>query len=649
MNDNQGQGATPPEDEEPRTVFTPGAAEPTPDERTIISPGAPATGPGHEDRTMISPSGGSAAPPPDERTMVAPAQPGMPQGQTSMPTFSNFAPRTDGRAIQIGDVLNHTYEVKRFLARGGMGEVFEGSNVMSEERVAIKVMLPALAADPNVISLFRKEAKTMTKLSHDALVKYRTLAQEPQLGVLYIVTEFIDGKNLADMLGKLTVDEKELTSLLRRLASGLAVAHSYGAVHRDISPDNVILEDGKLSRPKVIDFGIAKDLDPGSKTIVGEGFAGKLNYVAPEQLGDYNRNVGPWTDIYSLALVILAVCMGKNVQMGGSLFDAVEKRRSVPDVSCAPESLRPVLEAMLQPNPKDRPQSMEAVLAMLDPGIAAPPPAEPVKQGMSKGAIIAAAAAGLAILGAGAFFALNSGPSPEEQVQIARTAVDQALPGVECSWLNVADLRAGEPLSVRMTGVAGNPTTARNQISQAITGAGIEAANVSVDEVAIIRPEGCSALQTFGKVRSNAEPHMTVPQREFEMARQPAGAQYPVASVAKIALAPQQGKDLSLLGIEPNGELSELLPNRQALDEAVAAGLIKQSTPGRYELSIDMNHTGWSGLVLLTGDPPFDKAVTQPALNARGPDWQNNFVNAASERDWKSEMIWFKSVDKQPN
>jgi serine/threonine-protein kinase len=142
---------------------------------------------------------------------------------------------------------------------------------------------------------------------------------------------------------------------------------------------------------------------------------------------------------------------------------------------------------------------------------------------------------------------------------------------------------------------------------------------------------------------------MSVPQREFEMMRQPEGAQYPVASVAKVQFRPPAGKDLSLLGIEPNGELSELLPNRQALDQAVAAGIIKQSGQGAYEISIDMDHTGWSGLVLLTGDGPFDKAVTQPAVAARGPDWQSSFVNAASERDWKSEMLWFKSVDKQPN
>jgi serine/threonine protein kinase len=249
MADEQDTG----EDGQPRTVFMPG--------QTI--PPAPAS--------------------------VPPSAPAAPvAGRTYMP----MAPRTDGDRIQVGDVLNHIFEVKRFLARGGMGEVFEGINVSSDERVAIKVMLPALAADPNVQAMFRKEARTLTRLSHPALVQYRVLAQEPQLGVLYIVTEFIDGANLCDVLATLKPTGADIRLLARRLADGLRVAHSLGAIHRDISPDNVLLEGGRLEAAKVIDFGIAKDLDPSTKTIVGDGFAGKLNYVAPEQLGDFGRMSG---------------------------------------------------------------------------------------------------------------------------------------------------------------------------------------------------------------------------------------------------------------------------------------------------------------------------------------------------------------------
>ena len=276
------------------------------------------------------------------------------------------SPHKDAVGIKVGDVLNHIFQVDRFLGRGGMGEVFVGCNVNTDEKVAIKVMLPALASDEKVIAMFRKEARTLTKLNHPALVQYRVLAQEPQLHVLYIVTDFIEGTNLGVALGTIKPSPDELAGLLRRLASGLAAAHALGAIHRDMSPDNVILENDDIHEATIIDFGIAKDLDASSATIVGDGFAGKLNYVAPEQLGDFGREVGPWTDVYSLGLVILAVAQGKNVDMSGSLVDAIDKRRKGPDISAIPDNLRPLVHAMLRPDPKERPRSMADVLAMLE-------------------------------------------------------------------------------------------------------------------------------------------------------------------------------------------------------------------------------------------------------------------------------------------
>ena len=192
------------------------------------------------------------------------------------------------------------------------------------------------------------------------------LAQEPQLHVLYIVTDFIEGTNLGSALGTLKPTPDELAGLLRRLASGLAAAHELGAVHRDMSPDNVILEHDDIHQATIIDFGIAKDLDASSATIVGDGFAGKLNYVAPEQLGDFGREVGPWSDVYSLGLVILAVAQGKTVDMSGSLVDAIDKRRKGPDISAVPNNLLPIVRDMLKPDPKDRLRSMDEVLARLE-------------------------------------------------------------------------------------------------------------------------------------------------------------------------------------------------------------------------------------------------------------------------------------------
>ena len=165
---------------------------------------------------------GKPAPPAEPaEPAAAPASGPAEPAATASGTAGPIKPVEGARNIKVGDVLNHIFEVKRFLARGGMGEVFEGCNVNTDERVAIKVMLPAMAADEKVVGLFRKEARTLTKLQHEALVSYRVLAQEPQLGVLYIVTEFIEGVELGEMLGKVERTPEELAGLLKRLASGL--------------------------------------------------------------------------------------------------------------------------------------------------------------------------------------------------------------------------------------------------------------------------------------------------------------------------------------------------------------------------------------------------------------------------------------------
>jgi len=608
------------------------------------------------DRTVFMPP---APPASSDRPDDAVPPPPAAERQATTGSFqTHFAPRTDGQSIQVGDVLNHIFEVKRFLARGGMGEVFEGTNVNTEERVAIKVMLPSLAADPNVIGMFRKEARTLTRLNHEALVSYRVLAQEPQLGVLYIVTEFIDGTNLADELGKVKPTPTELLQLLRRLASGLRVAHGLGAIHRDMSPDNVLLEDGDLARAKVIDFGIAKDLDPGSATIIGEGFAGKLNYVAPEQLGDFGREVGPWTDVYSLALVMVAVQLGRNVQMGGSLVDAVDKRRAGPDLSAMPDEVRPILAAMLKANPEERLRSMDAVIAAID--ASGVPAAKPAR---SKVPLFAGICAAIVAVAAGALVALDGGRDEAGKgdgvVALSRSPVDRAretinatLPSVSCTWLNIVRVDApGGKITIALTGVAGNPSAAQNEVSRALQAQKITDATINFDEVSPITQSGCAALDAFRQIRTADSKRLGVPQRNFEMRMQPPTAAYPNQQAANAVVTVNvgdPGTDFALVGMEPSGLITDVLPDRQTLAAAVKAGTGQVTDLGgdRYRLALDLDHLGWSGLLLLTGKGPFPRELVAPQLGARGPDWTNKFVTAAAAQGWQADMVWFKSVDE---
>lgn len=609
------------------------------------------TPPGEEPRTVFMPFGGDPLPAPSPPETPRPPEPTTGNFQTQ------FAARVVGQSIQVGDVLNHIFEVKRFIARGGMGEVFEGVNVNSDERVAIKVMLPSLAADANVIAMFRKEARTLTRLQHEALVQYRVLAQEPQLGVLYIVTEYVDGDNLADVLGKQRPTPVELVALLRRLASGLRVAHQLGAIHRDMSPDNVLLEGGRLAQARIIDFGIAKDLDPGSKTIIGDGFAGKLNYVAPEQLGDFGREIGPWTDVYSLGLVILAVALGKNVQMGGSLVDAVDKRRAGPDLSALPPELAGVLARMLAPNPADRLRSMDEVLAALQPPAA--PPVSPKRTGLIVGVGVGVAVlAGLLLFATGRHGGTDraAGPSAPtvlavDPVEAARSAINATLPSVACTWLDIARVdKVGDHIAVALTGVAGNPLQAQNEISRALVQQKIAHADIDFEAVSPITQSGCAALDAYRQIRSPDGQRLSVPQHKFEMQVQPAGSEEAgkVAANEIINVDVADPKlDFTLLGIEPSGKITDLIANRADLEQASRAGkAIAKVGEGRYRLQIVVDHADWSGYLLLTGTGPFPADLVAPNLGARGPDWLNAFVSKAASNGWQADMVWAKSVDE---
>jgi eukaryotic-like serine/threonine-protein kinase len=134
-------------------------------------------------------------------------------------------------------------------------------------------------------------------------------------------------------------------------------------VHRDLSPDNVILPGERIESAKLIDFGICKLTDPAQETIIGSSFAGKYRYASPEQLGLYGGGVDARSDIYSLGLILAAAALGRPLGMGESIEAALRSRQGLPDLSALPPSLREWLSAMLQPDPARRPDSLDALLA----------------------------------------------------------------------------------------------------------------------------------------------------------------------------------------------------------------------------------------------------------------------------------------------
>jgi serine/threonine-protein kinase len=589
-------------------------------------------------------------------------------------------------------VLNGIYEVRRFIARGGMGEVYEGVNVNTDERVAIKVILSHLAEDPNVQAMFRKEARTLTRLSHPALVQYRVLAQEPNYRAFYIVTEYIDGLELADSIGKIQPTPVELEQLTRRLAAGLNAAHELGAIHRDMAPDNVLLPGGQLDQAKIIDFGIAKDLDPSNKTIVGDGFAGKLGFVAPEQFGDYNREVGPWTDIYSLALVILSLAAGRNVDMGSTLVEAIDKRRAGPDLTPLPEPLRPVFARMLAPNPAERFRSMAEVLAALDQiekagalGPVPPPTATtftpgkaPAKKGPPMGLILGGGLAAAAVIGAGAFFLMrpkpdaaagqqaNAGavvqaPNGEGGVRASegvRRAVEAALPAISCTWLdidNVSEDAGG--VQLRLSGVAGSPVEAQDAVRRAAASTGARVGLIDTSNVFPVGQQTCAPLDTFRTFRvptSEQGRRFVSAQSNWELMQQNDPCQGPNAKALVDIRIGDRARDFTILGMDGAGALQQIFTDRADFDKVRREHpqLISETENDAYRSTVCYDKTGLVGMLLMTGQGPFPMnlplAQQTPVGRAVDSAWLQNFSGMARQKGWKTEMVWYRVVDDTP-
>ncbi|MBK8456217.1 MAG: protein kinase [Phyllobacteriaceae bacterium] len=318
-------------------------------------------------------------------------------------------------AIGPGTRLNGIYEIDEKIASGGMGEVYRGHNIATDDAVAIKIVLGEFAKDETILALFRKEAKVLGELHHPAIVRYHLFSIEPVLGRPYLAMEYLDGPSLGDKLrdGPLSVESTRI--LIGRIAAGLDAAHRAGIIHRDVSPDNIILSKGSVFEPKIIDFGIARTTKVGGGTLLGGKFAGKYNFVSPEQLGLFGGDVTAASDVYSLGLLTMNVLRGEPLDMSGSQYEVIEKRRVVPDLSDIDESMRGIVSAMLQPDPAQRLQSMAEVADELlpRPEKSKPPTTPPV--------IVENGAVQMAGNGVSALLASGGIPAAGETAQGART------------------------------------------------------------------------------------------------------------------------------------------------------------------------------------------------------------------------------------
>jgi serine/threonine protein kinase len=214
------------------------------------------------------------------------------------------------------DILNGQFQILQKIGSGGMGAVYKALQPEMNRMVGVKILHPKLANRKDLVSRFRREARAMSQLTHPNTVKV-FLYGELEDGSLYIIMEFLDGKNLNQTVraeGPFPV-ERALPILIQ--ASGaLDEAHKAGIIHRDLKPENIFLvqSGGLRDYPKVLDFGLAKvgerQMRPGSIILTQEGMVfGTPEFMSPEQA--QGKPLTPGSDVYSLAVILYEVLTGK--------------------------------------------------------------------------------------------------------------------------------------------------------------------------------------------------------------------------------------------------------------------------------------------------------------------------------------------------
>jgi len=267
----------------------------------------------------------------------------------------------------VGEVLADRYELEELVGAGGMSSVFRAHDRLLDRKVAVKVLHQQFSGDDDYVERFRREARSVAALSHPNIVTVIDRGEHDDRQ--FIVFEYIEGDNLKRVIERRgPAPVPSALELAIQIASGLSFAHQQGLVHRDVKPQNVLLNgDG---RAKVTDFGIARSLDVQHGMTQTGTVLGTSDYIAPEQA--QGQRVDEHTDVYSLGVVLYELLTG-DVPFPGENFVAVAMRHineEPPRVSAkrpdVPPRVDDAISIAMAKRPEDRFPTMAAFCAELE-------------------------------------------------------------------------------------------------------------------------------------------------------------------------------------------------------------------------------------------------------------------------------------------
>lgn len=247
------------------------------------------------------------------------------------------------------------YQVTDLLGQGGMATVYKGYREDIDRYVAIKVLPPHPGLDQEFIERFKLEARTIARLQHPHILPLYDYGADDD--ILYLVMAYIEGGSLAGRIKRGRMDPTVIAEMLRQIASALDYAHRQGVIHRDIKPDNILLD--KEGHALLADFGIVKLAEgPSTRLTVTGGLIGTPAYMAPEQASGYAVTAS--ADLYSLGVVVYEMLTGRQPYSGDTPMQVVIKHMNEPVPSLQtldasfPTEIDQVMQRALAKNPENR-------------------------------------------------------------------------------------------------------------------------------------------------------------------------------------------------------------------------------------------------------------------------------------------------------
>lgn len=291
-------------------------------------------------------------------------------GECGAPVRAAQVIRDDPLRDELAAALGATYELGRLLGRGGMGAVYLARERALDRMVAVKVLPPEISNSEESRERFRREARTAARLTHQNIVPLYTFGETA--GLVFYVMGYVRGDSLADRLrtqGRLSAETAR--DILSELASALDYAHRRGVIHRDIKPDNILIE-AETGRALLTDFGIAKATSAGATLTVDGAILGTPLYMSPEQASG-ERALDGRSDLYSLGVLGYAMLTGKPPFEGSGAQEIIAQHltREPPPLVVAgvPDDLALSLRRCLAKDPARRWNSasdLHAALKMAD-------------------------------------------------------------------------------------------------------------------------------------------------------------------------------------------------------------------------------------------------------------------------------------------